>query len=72
MARVELLTQPMHVLLQAHPVLVALLEERGIHCGECFVADRETLAGVAIMHHIDPDELLAEWARREEALSRTD
>jgi hybrid cluster-associated redox disulfide protein len=71
MERAELLTQPMQVLLQAHPALVALLEERGIHCGECFVADRETLAGVAIMHHIDPDELLAEWARRE-ALSRTD
>lgn len=65
MERSELLAQPMRTLLQAHPVLVTLLEERGIHCGECFIADRETLAGVAMMHHVDLNELLCEWARRE-------
>ena len=65
MERAEALAQPMRELLQTHPVLVSLLEERGIHCGECFIADRETLGGVAIMHHVDLDELLAEWARRE-------
>ncbi|MCK9189675.1 DUF1858 domain-containing protein [Acidithiobacillus sp.] len=71
MERAEALAQPMRELLQTHPVLVSLLEERGIHCGECFIADRETLGGVAIMHHVDLDELLAEWARRE-ALPRAD
>ena len=71
MERGEVLAQPMRVLLQAHPALVSLLEERGIHCGECFIAERETLGGVAAMHHVDLDELLAEWARRE-ALPRTD
>ena len=71
MERAEALAQPMRMLLQAHPALVSLLEERGIHCGECFIADRETLAEVATMHRVDLDELLAEWARRE-ALSRAD
>ncbi len=71
MERAELLAQPMRILLQAHPVLVSLLEERGIHCGECFIADRETLAGVAMMHHVDLDALLGEWARRE-ALPHSD
>lgn len=71
MDRAELLVQPMRVLLQEHPVLVTLLEERGIHCGECFIADRETLAGVARMHGVDMDEILNAWARRE-ALPHSD
>ena len=71
MERAELLAQPMRVLLQEHPVLVSLLEERGIHCGECFIADRETRAGVARMHAVDLNEILNEWAHRE-ALPHSD
>ncbi|MEY2341256.1 DUF1858 domain-containing protein [Acidithiobacillus sp. IBUN Pt1247-S3] len=58
------LQQPMRVLLQQYPELRSLLEERGIHCNECFIADRETLAGVAAMHHIDLQSLLADWETR--------
>jgi hypothetical protein len=55
---------PMRALLQRYPELRSLLEERGIRCNECFIADRETLAGVAAMHHIDLQSLLADWEAR--------
>ncbi|MBU2753327.1 DUF1858 domain-containing protein [Acidithiobacillus sp. CV18-2] len=58
------LQQPVRVLLQRYPELRGLLEEKGIHCNECFVAERETLAGVAAMHHLDLELLLQDWERR--------
>ena len=58
------LQQPIQVLLQQYPELRGLLEERGIHCNECFIAERETLAGVAAMHHIDLQSLLEDWKAR--------
>ena len=65
MDREALLRTPVRVLLSAHPSLMRLLEEHGVHCGECFIAERETLAPVAVMHHLNLDALLDEWAQRE-------
>ncbi|MHB1203342.1 MAG: DUF1858 domain-containing protein [Acidithiobacillus sp.] len=65
MDREALLRTPVRVLLSEHPSLARLLEEHGVHCGECFIADRDTLAQVAIMHQLNPGALLDEWAQRE-------
>lgn len=44
------LHRPIGELLQDYPELRQLLARRGIHCDECFIAERETLAGMAAMH----------------------
>ncbi|MGC9239321.1 MAG: DUF1858 domain-containing protein [Acidithiobacillus sp.] len=54
------LHRPIGELLQDYPQLRDLLARRGIHCEECFIADRETLAGMAAMHDLDLQELLHE------------
>ncbi|MGC8466639.1 MAG: DUF1858 domain-containing protein [Acidithiobacillus sp.] len=54
------LHRPIGELLQDYPQLRDLLARRGIHCEECFIADRETLAGMAAMHDLDLQELLRE------------
>ncbi|WP_348550274.1 DUF1858 domain-containing protein [Acidithiobacillus sp.] len=61
------LHQPIRVLLAQYPELRSLLEERGIHCSECFIAERETLLGMATMHHIDLQALLRDWDARRTA-----
>jgi len=54
------LHRPIGELLQDHPELRDLLARRGIHCDECFIAERETLAGMAAMHDLDLQQLLRE------------
>ncbi len=54
------LHRPIGELLQDYPELRQLLARRGIHCDECFIAERETLAGMAAMHDLDLQELLRE------------
>ncbi len=61
---------PIGELLRKYPVLREILEERGIHCVECLVAEQETLLGVAKMHYLDLPDLLAEWQTRQDASNR--
>ncbi len=58
------LQKSVRLLLEQYPELRDVLEAKGIRCNECFIAERETLAGVASMHHLDLDELLRDWEQR--------
>ncbi len=58
------LQKPVRLLLEQYPELRDILESKGIRCNECFIAERETLAGVASMHHLDLEDLLHDWEQR--------
>jgi hybrid cluster-associated redox disulfide protein len=47
-------------LLDKHPEVIEVLLKKGMHCIGCPMATGETLEQGALMHGLDPDELVKE------------
>jgi hybrid cluster-associated redox disulfide protein len=49
--------------LEQHPSARAIFESRGMACCLCIGATLESIEAGAIMHQVDPDEIVAELNR---------
>jgi hybrid cluster-associated redox disulfide protein len=56
---------PIIAALEAHPGARAILERYGMGCCLCLGASSESIEAGAIMHSVDPDEVVAELNRLE-------
>ena len=48
------------VLVEKHPELVEPLMMMGMHCISCFASQMETLEEAAMVHGLNPDEVVAD------------
>ncbi len=51
-------------LMQEYPEAIEVLFEKGMHCIGCAMSTEETLEQGALVHGIDPDELVKEINKR--------
>jgi len=59
-------TMPFSEIMLKHPESAEVLLERGMHCMGCPMAMNETLEQGALMHGINPDELVNEINKKAE------
>src|SRR3989344_2263687 len=58
-------------IIEKNPEAIGILMEKGMHCIGCGMATMETLEQGALMHGMNPDELVEEIRKRYEELKKT-